>query len=193
MDLLKTRLFAFCALVVLSGAASAQVINVDLDDADYYRPFYSPELVNVNGQYQASFTDTFVFTLAESGSLSFTLSEKDSRGGFFNEWVDITSVGFESGLAPTSVTPWEKADPYYNGSNLESSFSWDWLAAGTYNLLVAGEAVASSYPQTHYWMNDVAFVANPNNPNPVPEPATLLLLGAGLLGMAGARNKKRNG
>ncbi len=182
MNLIKTGFFALWALAFFTATASAEYIEVDFADPDYYRPFYEPELVKQqNGQYTASFQDTFVFTLSESGTLSFRLSEKDNHG-FYAEWVNITSVGFENGPAPSSVTPWEKEDPYYSESNLVSSYTWDFLAAGTYNLLVDGEAVATSYPQTHYWMEDVAFQAGGA---PVPVPATMLLLFVGMLGLAG--------
>ncbi|PID71822.1 MAG: hypothetical protein CSB34_05400 [Desulfobulbus propionicus] len=190
MNVVKTGFSALCVFFLCAGAVSAQTITVDLDDPDYYRPFYEPELVSENGAYQADFTDTFVFTLAESGSLSFTLSETDNRGMFSPEWVDITSVGFENGPAPKNVTPWEKADPYYSGSNLVSTYTWDFLDAGTYNLLVAGSAYASGYPSTDYWMEGVSFAAG-TNPNPVPVPSAILLLGSGLLGLVGRARLQR--
>ncbi|PID77854.1 MAG: hypothetical protein CSB21_03335 [Deltaproteobacteria bacterium] len=192
MKSIKFFVFLLCLSVFPGAFLYAQTINVDLSDPDYYRPFYEPELVKQDdGSYQCVFTDTFVFTLAEGGKLSFTLSEKDSRGMFFPEWVDITDAGFEDGAAPSTVTPWEKEDPYYNGSNLVSTYTWDYLADGTYNLLVSGSAYAKSYPSTHYWMENVTFEAGASS-DPVPEPSTLLILGIGLLGFSGFFRRKKN-
>ncbi|PIE56346.1 MAG: hypothetical protein CSA34_04490 [Desulfobulbus propionicus] len=191
MKAVRMSILTLIALVCLGGTAASQTITVDLNDPDYYRPFYAPELVSQDGAYQADFTDNFVFTLAEGGALSFTLSERNNRSsccGSPEDWVDITSVGFTSGNSPSSVTPWENEDPYYPQSNLVSSYAWDYLAAGTYELTVAGSAYAGGYPQTHYWMEDVSFVAGVA---PVPEPATLLLFGSGIAGLTAMRRRKK--
>ncbi len=188
MNYLRICSMALVALISFAGSVTSAIINVDLIDPDYYRSFYSPELVEENGAYKADFTDTFIFTLTKSGKLSFTLSEQDNHGMFLPSWVNITSVGFTGGPAPTSVTPWEKKDPYYDHSNLISSFVWDFLAAGTYNLTVTGSAYATGgFASTFYWMEDVAFIPSSSlgNPHLVPEPSTMALAGLGLLGIAG--------
>ncbi len=98
---------------------------------------------------------------------------------------------FANGPAPTSVSPWELSDPYYTQSNLVSTYVWDSLAAGTYSLIVEGSAHAVSYPSTHYWLEDVTFVKGAG-PGAVPEPSTMILVGLGLLGVAGVSRSQKH-
>ncbi len=190
MNYFRICSMALVTFVCLAGDATSATINVDLNDPNYYRSFSTLELVPKDGIYKFDFIDTFVFALTENGSLSFILSEKDNRGMFSPNWVDITDVGFTNGSAPTSVTPWEKKDPHYNQSNLVRTFTWDFLTAGTYNLSVTGTAYASDYPFTHYWM-EKGSLGPSTGLDPIPESATMALAGLSLLGITGLSRLRR--
>ncbi len=194
MNVIKTGFLALCVFFLCAGTASAAYIDVTTfnDGSEYERSFTDPELQTnpATGHYEALFSDIFTFTLTESGSLEFTLEERDSRG-FFADYVDIINVAFVAGPAPSRETAWIKNDPAFtNNENKFKTFAWAYLDAGTYQLSVMGKAVGESYPSTTYWMKEVTFQKG-TNPNPVPEPATMLMLGAGLLGLAGRTRIQR--
>ncbi len=186
MNSVRVGTLAVAVLACFAGTATAKTIDVDFGTSNYMRIFEEPELQKIGSGYYTEFTDTFTFTLTEGGELSFTFSEKDETG-FHGDKVDITSAEFLEGVVPTSITPWMKEIPFDSGSNLISTYTWDYLAPGEYNLEVTGIAYATSYPLTFYQMNNVSFTAG----DPIPEPATLALVGLGLVGIAGYARKNR--
>ncbi|PIE58017.1 MAG: hypothetical protein CSA33_05000 [Desulfobulbus propionicus] len=190
MKILRITALTLGALVCFAQFAIGKTFDVVFDGSNIYRSFSQPELVSVGGAYEADFDDTFIFQLTTGGELSFTLSEKDDRGMFSPEYVDISEVEFTTGPAPSNVTPWVKEDPYYSGSDLVSTYTWDYLAPGTYNLQVTGSAFASGYPSTNYWMEDITFVANAAPPA-VPLPGAALLLASGIAGLTITGRRKK--
>lgn len=182
------KLFSVMIVLLLaSDVALAETITVTWDDDSYYRQIDETELaLQPDGSYAADFSDQFLFTLEEAGTLTFTLSIPDNHGFFFQEWIEMSEVAFASSEEPSSISSWTKEDPYYSGSDLVSTWTWDSLAAGDYTLNVSGSAYSNSYPLVDYWMEDVSFTASQV---PVPEPATMLLFGTGIAALAALRRR----
>ncbi len=119
------------------------------------------------------------------GVLNATISNPDSDfnfiGGFFSAWsrnenqyLDPSSshfialTGYDDGILVDSIT-----------LNLSPSYQWFDI-----NFLGIDELIITSSGDGKYWLMD-DFTAEP-----VPEPATVLLLSSGLIGLAAVSRKK---
>ncbi len=196
MNVVKTGFFVFCVFFLCLGTASADTMYVSFGDVQFHDFYKSDMNLDPDGVYRTTFQDTFVFTLTDFGSVSFELWRNNENTMSEKKIVHLTSIAFENGESLIQTSFWEPADP--NNPDISDQFAsftteLD-LAAGTYNLLVEGFVeLKGGDPDSYgrYLMTNINFFQG-QNPNPVPEPATMMLLGAGLLGLAGtSRMRKR--
>jgi len=161
-------------------------------EVDFHMDIASGDLTltNTNGRSTGTATYGFIAELIGTGSLSplqLTLT-------------DSTHVAYDRLKSGRTVT---FLAPYFSDSTTGSVGSADLYAyegTGTFNLDLAANPFVSwtsgdfsyTYPDISYSGGaTVRYTYNPEGGPPVPEPGTVVLLGVGLIGLAGLGRKKR--
>jgi hypothetical protein len=135
--------------------------------------------------------DNPVITLYLGGT--FNISDISLDGGdFMSNYIPGTLTGWTVGIGNTSVQYVSQGF----GNSCTSDFCSDVVYTGqTQRAIATNQIVLSNF--TGGWFGDfsiaeISFNGSPVSPtNQVPEPTTMLLLGLGLMGLAGVRRKFR--
>jgi hypothetical protein len=138
-----------------------------------------------NGTY-----DYFSFTVPSGGGLDiFDIDYGMNQGGSFDPYLRLYNAG-QSFIASND----DNGTNYGQGGSIHSydSYLQRTLSAGLYYLKVSRYSDYAIPNGATYTLQVSIGNHTYNNPNVVPEPATLLLLGGGLLGLGGRGLRKKN-
>ena len=200
--------FALLATLLAFSPGQSYAVSITFDPADQDVWLGNKAMVDVVisglGAYDAPSLGAFDFTIGFDPAI-LALSNVSFGDPFLGDQLDIWGLGGNPmdtlGLSPGAVNMYEisldlpaELEMYQADTFVLVSLAFDTLAPGTSDLDLLPGLIPPVFGDA--WGESLGYTVEPGSITvvqggtaPVPEPGTILLLGSGLLGLAGFRRK----
>jgi hypothetical protein len=183
--IMKKYLFLLFATVISFAASSSWAVLIG--DVGSLDPLYACANVNSGAQNEADWLNSLLGTsfdsnYVEANKIQPTFEAVTGVGALPNEYAFQLPSNEGYFLVKTGNATYD----HWLFQNVDSTFWGTVLVGGSYTTIVGGQTVTFNGRDIDFISHVVPAGA------PVPEPATLMLLGVGLIGLAGYGRKKLN-